>query len=265
MQFLMILALFFSLVIAVFAVQNAVIVPINFVTWHFETSLVFVILVATALGALVVGLVGLFTRVKQGLQMKGLQSRSTKLSSELEDLSKDNETLQAKVQGLEERLAEAQKLLAVQVAAKSPEEAKKVQGLLASTSLSVLAEPLSIVRLPIKDHDNIRDKLGDCAGYYNLQVSEGEVTLIVNSDFWRTVDVSFPAAQVSSEYRGIFLEQELSTLGGGYLQAVLKVLGRSRVEFFVTAMHSSYQVMVKEADLEQVVKNIQNLIDSCGR
>ncbi|MGE5550058.1 MAG: LapA family protein [Bacteroidota bacterium] len=60
MQVLLVLGLFLALLIAVFALQNAVPVAIRLFFWEFEISLVLVILGSAFAGALAVLLAGLF-------------------------------------------------------------------------------------------------------------------------------------------------------------------------------------------------------------
>lgn len=79
----LILALVFALIVAVFAVQNAVPVSIRFLAWGFETSLVYVILGSAALGALSAGLPGLFKQLSLRLKLWDTQSRLRKSEGEL--------------------------------------------------------------------------------------------------------------------------------------------------------------------------------------
>lgn len=60
MQVFLFSALVFSLVVAIFAIQNAVQVTVNFLFWNFQTSLVVVILSAALIGALAIFSVGMF-------------------------------------------------------------------------------------------------------------------------------------------------------------------------------------------------------------
>jgi len=62
MQFYLITALVFALLVAVFAIQNTETVVIQFLAWSFSISLVLVILGSAAVGALVLYL---FSLVKQ--------------------------------------------------------------------------------------------------------------------------------------------------------------------------------------------------------
>jgi putative membrane protein len=52
MQFFLILALLIAIVLVLFAVQNAAIVPVSFLTFRFEGSLAFILVVVFAAGFL---------------------------------------------------------------------------------------------------------------------------------------------------------------------------------------------------------------------
>lgn len=84
MQFYLVLALVFALGVAVFAVQNAGPVQVRFFGWHFETSLVAVILGSALAGACIVALVGLFKQVQMVWQLRGARSRISQLEGDVQ-------------------------------------------------------------------------------------------------------------------------------------------------------------------------------------
>ncbi|MBO8125829.1 MAG: DUF1049 domain-containing protein [Firmicutes bacterium] len=262
MQFLMILVLFFSLVVAVFAVQNAVLVPVNFITWHFETSLVFVILVATALGAVIVGLLGLFTGIKQRWKIKGLDNTNSKLSQEVDRLTGQNEELKAAVNQLEEKLREAKEIFSLQLASGDSEKAVQLKKELSGAEFVVWDEPLTRVRLAAGDADRVREALGDCAGFYQLTVTGSETSLVVNADYWQTVETQYPDAEMDGPWRGILLRQEAALpVADAFFSLLVTRLSESVPSYAVTTIHSQYLLLVKEDDLATAVQKLQVILD----
>lgn len=90
MQLMIILGLIISLIVAVFAVQNAVAVMIHFFIWEFEVSLVYVILGSVVIGALAVALLGAVQQIRlrgkvreQGKQINVLEADIAKADAEL--------------------------------------------------------------------------------------------------------------------------------------------------------------------------------------
>lgn len=84
MQIYSLLAIFFALLVAIFAVQNAVAVNINFLTWQFSgISLVLVILGSAAFGALVVFLLGLVRQVRVSREIRKLRNENHRLAGDL--------------------------------------------------------------------------------------------------------------------------------------------------------------------------------------
>ncbi|WXJ79840.1 hypothetical protein MTMBA_19310 [Moorella thermoacetica] len=80
MQIFSLLAIFFALLVAIFAVQNAGQVEINFLAWQFSNiSLVLVILGSAAFGALVVFLLGAVRQVRQAREIRELKSQHKRL------------------------------------------------------------------------------------------------------------------------------------------------------------------------------------------
>ncbi len=100
LQIRLILALAFAMVIALFAVQNAATVEVRFLAWHFETTLVIVILASTAVGALVVGLLGFFKQVRLGHQLHGTQGQVGRLQELLAETNREKSRLEAELSAL---------------------------------------------------------------------------------------------------------------------------------------------------------------------
>lgn len=81
--FYLVIALILALAVAVFAVQNASSVQVNFLTWHFESSLVVVILLSAALGAVVTVLLGIPRALRDRRQLKEQSARLMELEQRL--------------------------------------------------------------------------------------------------------------------------------------------------------------------------------------
>ena len=79
---LLILVIILSIVVAIFAVQNAVAVSLNFIFWSFTSSLVLVILGAFLIGVLVATCFLLAMKAKHYLQDKKMQEEIIKLQTE---------------------------------------------------------------------------------------------------------------------------------------------------------------------------------------
>lgn len=78
-----IFSLIAALIVAIFAIQNAVVMPIKFLFWQANISLALIILISAILGAVIVALLG----IKKEFNMK-----------------KENKNLVRKVQELEENI-----------------------------------------------------------------------------------------------------------------------------------------------------------------
>lgn len=84
MQIYLLLAILFALLVAVFALQNAVAVNIKFLAWQFPgISLVLVILGSAAFGALVVFLLGLVRQVRVYREIRHLRNENRRLAGDL--------------------------------------------------------------------------------------------------------------------------------------------------------------------------------------
>ncbi len=103
-QVVLVLALVFSLLVAVFAVQNADPVTVKLLAWRFDTSLVIVILAAAAGGAALLALLGVFAQLRLGLQLKSTKGRAGQLQKELVRLEEEKSRLAQEVARLDREL-----------------------------------------------------------------------------------------------------------------------------------------------------------------
>ena len=106
MQFYLILALIFSLLVAVFAIQNTELVMVSFLTWDFSVSLVLVLLGSAAAGALVLYFLGLFKQVGAWFRIRQLHSQKEGLEKQMQKLEERLKEMQAEKAAAEKETAE---------------------------------------------------------------------------------------------------------------------------------------------------------------
>ncbi|WMM24138.1 LapA family protein [Tissierella sp. MB52-C2] len=82
MEFKFIISLLFSVLVAIFAIQNAKSVEINFLFTKFTISQAVVILGSAIIGALIVLLLGLIKQIKQGVKIKQLKKEIETITEE---------------------------------------------------------------------------------------------------------------------------------------------------------------------------------------
>ncbi|MBW8058591.1 MAG: LapA family protein [candidate division NC10 bacterium] len=82
-QLYLIFALLLALLVAIFAVQNAERVTIDFLVWTFQTSLVIVILVSAGVGALLAALISLPQTLKARRRLRESEKKLERLAVEL--------------------------------------------------------------------------------------------------------------------------------------------------------------------------------------
>jgi|GEM_PF-747200 len=97
MQFYLVSALVFSLLVAVFAIQNTEEVVVKFLTWQFSISLVLVLLGSAVAGALVLYFLGLFKQVGAWMKIRQLNSRKTELETQLKKLEKKTSEMEEQI------------------------------------------------------------------------------------------------------------------------------------------------------------------------
>lgn len=86
MQALVIASLIFALGVAVFVSQNVTPVVVKLVFWSTETPLAVVVIIASTLGALIMGLPGWLKQLTTSIKMRKLLARYKDLEEENEEL-----------------------------------------------------------------------------------------------------------------------------------------------------------------------------------
>ena len=94
MSWKFVLSLIFALVVALFAIQNAGVVNVDFLVWNVSISQALVILLSAVIGAIVGALLGLVRHVK----LKATIRSDKKTISSLED---ENRNLKAKLEAVQ--------------------------------------------------------------------------------------------------------------------------------------------------------------------
>jgi putative membrane protein len=90
-----IVALLFALIVAVFAIQNAAVVNIRFLSWQFQNiSLVLVILGSTAVGALLFFILGTIKQVTMTLKLRDAEGKIRKLEAQLKELQEQQQKVE---------------------------------------------------------------------------------------------------------------------------------------------------------------------------
>lgn len=86
MQLYLVCALVFSLIVAIFALQNTEVVIVKFLTFQFSISLVLVILGSAVVGAFSLYFLGLFKQVGSWFKNRQLNNRKEELEKQVKEL-----------------------------------------------------------------------------------------------------------------------------------------------------------------------------------
>ncbi len=98
MQLWFIASLIFAILVAVFAVSNSDIVTIRFMWKQIQLSQSVVILGSAALGAVMIALIGTFSKVKSSLKIRELKKQVKDLEIKLEKMQGQSAETEAKTE-----------------------------------------------------------------------------------------------------------------------------------------------------------------------
>lgn len=113
MQLTYILALLFSVIVAMFAIVNAQPVTVDFMFQELEISLALIVLISAFAGAAILGFLGIFRQVKSGFQLRGAKGKNKKLETQIEELENKLTEAENKIAEKEDALQEKEENLAV--------------------------------------------------------------------------------------------------------------------------------------------------------
>lgn len=86
-----------AFLVAVFALQNAQVVPVRFLAWAVDLPLALVLLGIAAAGALVGGMAGLVRQVRMGVRLGGMRGERERLAGENRRLQEQVASLQSEL------------------------------------------------------------------------------------------------------------------------------------------------------------------------
>jgi uncharacterized integral membrane protein len=113
MQLLLILGIVFAIGAVIFALQNSVPVTVAIASWHYDSSLAVVLLVALGLGALIAGLVSTPSVIKG-------QWASARLRRQVAILEDDKASLERRIHEIESRMPQEKSSTPVPAAEEAP-------------------------------------------------------------------------------------------------------------------------------------------------
>ena len=100
-SFLIVLALLFSLLIAIVAAANHQPVNVNYLFGEAQIPLIVLIIGAAAAGALVMGLISFYRGIRTALQMRGGRKRQEELQWRLDSLEQEKASLEQELAQLQ--------------------------------------------------------------------------------------------------------------------------------------------------------------------
>lgn len=152
MQWTVVVALLFALLVGVFAIQNAITVSLQFFSYQFETSLVVVVLGGVALGALMIGILGLVNQIKNKIQIRNLKGKIKSLEKQLKGKGEEIGELQVTVNAMEVELARFEG---------AHEEILAQEALQAQDDVEALSMTDDLEEIGLSDVDPIKGDNGD--------------------------------------------------------------------------------------------------------
>lgn len=102
MSWKFVLSLLFALVVAVFAIQNAAAVDVQFLKWEVSISQALIVLIAAIIGALIVLLLSLVKQVKLMAGIHAEKKTATSLESENRELKEKLSRVLAELEALKQ-------------------------------------------------------------------------------------------------------------------------------------------------------------------
>lgn len=167
MQFVIIFALIVSIFAVVFALQNPTMVQLHFMSWTFEQPLALFLLIAMAVGALIISLL----TIPGWLKTRQMRSKHRKEMAELEDnLSKYRSNL---IDAQNSNKDLRQKILEIEEAKEALEQAQAK----ANEEIADLHAALNKADLSSQEADQARKEAVEARDNINLALRELEIKL----------------------------------------------------------------------------------------
>ena len=134
----------------------------------------------------------------------------------------------------------------------------------ASTKITLHSHEFILVSLPLSEKELALDALKQLKPFSSVTVDHAEVSLILKTMDWESIQGLFQSSQVEGPYRIITFDIVLHLSLVGFLSVVSAVLAEAGISIFALSTFLRDHILVKAPRADEAVRLLEDLIKRCN-
>ena len=134
----------------------------------------------------------------------------------------------------------------------------------ASTKITLHPDEYILVSLALSEKERALEAFKQLDPFSSVTVDHAEVSLILKTTDWDTINSLFQSSQVESPYRAITFDFVLDLSLVGFLSVVSAVLAEAGISIFALSTFLRDHILVKASRADEAVQVLEALIKRCN-
>ena len=133
----------------------------------------------------------------------------------------------------------------------------------ASTKIRLHPDEFVLVSLALSEKERALEAFKQLDPFSSVTVDHAEVSLILKTMDWESIEALFQSSQVEGPYRAITFDIVLDLSLVGFLSVVSAVLAEAGISIFALSTFLRDHILVKSSDAVEAVRLLEGLIQRC--
>ncbi len=132
-----------------------------------------------------------------------------------------------------------------------------------STKIRLYPDEFVLVSLALSEKERALEAFKQLDPFSSVTVDHAEVSLILKTMDWESIEALFQSSQVESPYRAITFDFVLDLSLVGFLSVVSAVLAEAGISIFALSTFLRDHILVKSSDAVEAVQLSEGLLQRC--
>lgn len=133
----------------------------------------------------------------------------------------------------------------------------------ASTKIHLHPDEFILVSLPLSEKGRVLEAFKSLEPFSSVTVDHAEVSLILRTSDWTTIESLFEFSEAEGSYRAITFDIVLDLSLVGFLSIVSAVLAEEGISIYALSTYLRDHILVKSSQTDDAVQVLNELIQRC--
>lgn len=133
----------------------------------------------------------------------------------------------------------------------------------ASTKIRLHPDEFVLVSLALSEKERALEAFKQLDPFSSVTVDHAEVSLILKTKDWKSIEALFQSSQIEGPYRAITFDIVLDLSMVGFLSVVSAVLAEAGISIYAQSTYLRDHILVKKSQADDTVRLLDELILRC--